>query len=118
MGAELVGTTENTLTIKIRGKLAQTELAAVQKDAAGSLQKGSKKHLLVIADGFQGWEKGDWGDLSVQAALDPYIDRMAIVGDPKWKDLALVFVGKGIRRIQIEYFSPTELADARAWLAK
>ncbi len=117
MSAEIVNDSGDTLTLKVGGKLAQSELFAVQKSAAEILQKEGRKHVLVIADGFQGWVKGDWGDLSGQMAMDAYVDRMAIVGDKRWKDLALLFAGKGIRRIAIEYFTPADLAKARVWLA-
>lgn len=118
MSAEIIDNRGDTLTFKISGKLAQSELVDAQKSAAEILQKEGKKHVLVIVDHFQGWGKGDWADLSGQMAMDPYIDRMAIVGEKKWEDLALLFTGKGIRRVPIEYFSPAELARAQAWLAR
>jgi hypothetical protein len=118
MSAEIVDNTAGVLTIQISGKLRQPELAAAQKAAAESLQKQGASRLLVLAQNFQGWEKrGDWGDLSGQMQLDAQIDRMAIVGDKRWEDLALVFAGKGIRRVVIEYFLPSESSKARSWLA-
>jgi len=117
MSAEIVSNTEGILTIKISGKLAQPELAASQKEAAKILQQQGRARLLVVADHFQGWEKaGDWGDLSGQMNLDPYVEKMAIVGEEKWQDLALVFAGKGVRHVPVEYFLPADLAKARAWL--
>ena len=44
------------------------------------------------------------------------VDRLAIVGDPKWEALALMFVGKGVRRMAIEYFAIHDLGKAREWL--
>jgi hypothetical protein len=116
MSAEIVNDQGDTLVFKITGKLAQSELATAQKDAAKILQKSGTKHMLVLAEHFEGWGKGDWGDLSGQMTMEPYIDRMAIVGDEKWRSLALMFAGKGIRRMPIEYFAPTDLAKAQAWL--
>lgn len=117
MSAEIIENRGDTLTFKISGRLAQSELVEAQKSAAEILQKEGKKRLLVIADHFEGWGKGDWADLSGQMAMDPYIDRMAIVGEKKWENLALLFTGKGIRRVPIEYFGPAELDKAQAWLA-
>jgi len=122
MSAEIVDTANNTVTLKITGKLDQSDLLAAQQQAIEILQKEgnprreSKKHLLVIAENFQGWGKGDWGDLSGQMMMDPYIDKMAIVGDRKWESLTLLFTGKGIRRLPIEFFPPAELAKAQTWL--
>lgn len=118
MSAEIVGASEGVVTIKITGKLRHSELAAAQKNAAETLEKRGGSRVLVLAEEFEGWEKGgDWGDLSGQAQLDAHIDRLAIVGEKRWEDVALMFAGKGIRHVDIEYFPPTELPTARAWLA-
>jgi hypothetical protein len=118
MSAEIVDASEGVLTIKISGKLRQSELAAAQKTAAETFQKRGGSRLLILAERFEGWEKGgDWGDLSGQAQLDAQIERLAIVAEKRWEDMALMFAGKGIRHIDIEYFPPTELSKARAWLA-
>jgi hypothetical protein len=119
MSAEIVDNTKGVLTIKISGKMQQSELAATQKNVAEILQKEGGSRLLVLAEEFEGWEKGgDWGDLSGQVQLDEQVERMAIVGQERWKDVALLFTGKGVRHVAIEYFSPAELPKARGWLAK
>ena len=118
MSAEIVNAIEGMLTIRISGRLRQSELAAAQKNAAEMLKKRGGSRLLVLAEKFEGWEKGqDWGDLYGQEKLDAQIDRMAIVGEKKWEDVALLFTGKGIRHIEIEYFSSAELPRARDWLS-
>jgi len=118
MSAEIVDTAGGVLTMKIAGKLTCPELRAVQKNAAEILQQQSKLSLLVLTERFEGWEReGDWGDLSFQMENDPGIRKMAIVVEKKWEDLALMFVGKGFRKFPIEYFQPTDVAKARAWLA-
>ena len=116
MSAEIVNDEGDTLVFKITGKLAQSEFAAAQKDATEILQKSGRKHMLVLAENFEGWGKGNWGDLSGQILLEPYIDKMAIVGDEKWRSLTMLFTGKGIRRLPIEFFVPADLAKAQAWL--
>lgn len=116
MSAEIVNDQGDTLVFKISGKLGQTEFAAAQKNATEILQKSGTKHMLVLAEHFEGWDKGNWGDLSGQIMMEPYIDKMAIVGEEKWRSLALLFTGKGIRRMPIEFFTPADLAKAQAWL--
>lgn len=118
MSAEIQDATGGILTVRITGKLSQPELRAVQKSAAEILQRQGRMRILVLAEGFQGWERGgDWGDLSFQVGSDPFIERMAIVGEKKWEDLAVLFAAKGLRQFPVEYFPPAELAQARAWLA-
>lgn len=117
MSAQIEVTPEAILTVKISGKLGYSEFAAAQRQAAEILGSQKQMRVLVVAQDFQGWDKqGDWGDITFQARHDPQIARMAIVGDPKWQDLALLFVSKGFRRFPIEYFHPDDMAKARAWL--
>ncbi len=41
---------------------------------------------------------------------------MAIAGDTRRKELALIFVAKGLRSFPIEYFETAAPDRARAWL--
>jgi hypothetical protein len=117
MSVEIVDTADGILTIKIAGEFTQPDLAAAQKRAADVLSRQGKMPVLVLNEQVETWSKeGDWGDLSFQVENDQYIEKMAIVGDKKWQDLALIFVGKTFREFPIEYFSTEELAKARAWL--
>ena len=119
MGATIVGMTGGILTVKITGKLMQAELAEVQKKAGEILRKEGRMRILILTESFQGWGPGGdaWGDLSFQDQHDGFIEKLAIVGEEKWEDLALVFVSKGLRKFPVEYFQPADLAKARAWLA-
>jgi hypothetical protein len=119
MSAEIVNVVDGVLTVRISGKLAHTELADVQRATADVLREEKTLRVLVLAENFAGWERaGDWGDVSFQAENDASIERMAIVGDRKWEDLALMFTAQGMRPFPIEYFEPTQAAAARTWLAK
>ena len=118
MSAELLGLLEGVLTVRISGKLTQPELAEVQKAAGSIIDQQGKGRFLVIIDDFQGTDKGgDWSDMSFQVHYDPFIEKIAIVGDKKYEELTFMFTGKGFRRVAIEYFQPNELAKARVWLA-
>lgn len=117
MSAEIIESTGGIVTARISGKLTQPELTALQAAATELIRKHGKIRFLVIAEDFQGWEKeGDWGDISFQLENDVHIVRMALVGEKKWESLALVFTAQGLRQFPIEYFAPTELTLARAWL--
>ena len=118
MSAEISYVAGGILTLKVTGRLTQAELAAVQKSAGDIIGKQGKVRILVLTEDFQGWERGgDWNDFSFQAEHDHNIERMAIVGDPKWRDLTFIFTAKGLRKFPIEYFEPARLAAAHAWLA-
>lgn len=116
MSAELVDFSGNVLTIKVSGRLTQPELAASQRVAGELIDKLGKVRLLILVENFQGAAKeGDWGDVSFQMDYDDSIERIAIVCEPQWKETALLFTGKGIRKVAIEHFPPADLAKARAW---
>ncbi|MCI0747204.1 MAG: STAS/SEC14 domain-containing protein [Verrucomicrobia subdivision 3 bacterium] len=118
MSAQMVSVADGVLTVRVGGQLKVSELQAMQKAAADAIEKSGKARVLCLADDFLGWEKSSgWGDVSFQARYDPFIEKIAIVGDRKWEDLTLLFTSKGIRRVPIEYFAPSDLAKARAWLA-
>jgi len=46
-----------------------------------------------------------------------HIEKMAIVGDEKWRDDALAFTAKGFRPTAIEFFPASSLHEARTWLS-
>ena len=118
MSAEITNNRGRVLTVKVSGKLTQPELASAQKEALEIIQKEGAKRLLVVVEDFEGWGKGNWGDMSGQISMEPFVERMAIVGDRKWEGLALLFAGKGIRRLAIEYFPPSDLAKAEEWVTQ
>jgi hypothetical protein len=118
MAAEIVSVAGGVLTLKVSGKLTQAELTAVQKATGNVLGKEKKLRILVLTQNFAGWERGgNWNDFSFQTEQDANIERMAIVAERKWEDLALMFTAKGLRAFPIEFFEPAQLAAARAWLA-
>ena len=117
MGAEIISFSDNILSLKISGKLNESELRAVQTRAATLIREHGAVRILVLAEGFEGWEsKGDWGDLWFQLEHDQHIAKLAMVGEKKWEELSLVFTAKGMRPFPIEYFEPNEESLARAWL--
>ena len=96
-------------------KLADQE--SIQSEGLKLMGQGGKARLLVTFENFQGWDKGsDWGDVGFQIAHGKDIERMAFVGDEKWKDDVFAFVGKGLRSTQIEFFSPSALKEADSWI--
>jgi hypothetical protein len=104
------------MAVEFRGQLTQSELTRLQKAAADIIRAQGRIRILILAEQFTGWERGDWDDFSFQSEFDPLIEKMAIVGDRRWEDLALLFTAKGLRRFPIEYFATVDLEKARAWL--
>jgi hypothetical protein len=118
MSAEIIDVSDRVVTFRITGQLTYSEFAAAQEHATDLIRRQGKMRFLVLVENFIGTAKaGNWGDLSFQAQNDPFIEKIAIVGDQKWEDLALLFTGKGVRPVAIEYFPPADLEKARTWVA-
>ena len=118
MGMSIESFADGVLTARVSGQLAPSEWQAAQEAAVARMRGAAgKTRVLVVAERFAGWTRGAWDDSPLQPQFDQQVDRMAIVGEAQWQDLVLMFVGKGLRRMQIEYFPTADEATAREWLA-
>ena len=117
MSVKVGDVSDGLLTVKIAGKLKKSELERAQASTLEVIREHGKVRILVIATGFLGWERqDDWNDVSFPAKVGKQIEKIAIVGERRWEDLVLAFMGKGFRPTAIEYFDTGELARARAWV--
>src|SRR5512134_3169590 len=89
------------------------ELPEVQAVAGREIARLGRINLLLVLEHFEGWERqADWGDLAFYAAHDKDIEKIAIVGEEKWRDHGLAFAGAGIRKAAVQFFPPAEGARA------
>jgi hypothetical protein len=118
MPVEVIDASGKLLQLKVRGMLKKADHERLIQIAKEAIAREGKIRALIIAEGFQGWERHeDWGDVSFMMDQGQHIEKMAIVGDEKWKDDALAFTAKGFRPTAIEFFGAGRLNEARAWLA-
>jgi hypothetical protein len=104
---------------RISGELAPADQKMLEGLASRLIDDGNQVSLLVTLDAFDGWKKDpgwDEDDLGYQLEYANRIVRMAIVGEERWRDPALLFVGKGFRDTEIEFFTPDAADAAQAWL--
>lgn len=104
--------------ITLRGLLTWAEFQAFQNQVeAEDVFASGKVRVLIHLENFLGWEHGDqWGDVSFFFKHDQDVERIAIVGDPRWRDQMLVFLFADYRQAEARFFPRTELEPARAWL--
>lgn len=113
----IVDATGPIISVKISGEIDKTEVTQIQAAALGAIQRCGKIRALFILDNFRGWKRdGNWGDISFMTQHDQEIVKIAVVGDEQWRDLVCAFLAKGFRAAAVEYFVPTDLPKARAWL--
>jgi hypothetical protein len=104
--------------IDVRGTLLKKDFDGVQLALAEEISRIGPVRVLFVLSGFEGWEPGaDWNDLTFFVKHGDSIDRMAIVGDDRWRGEALMFAGADLRKGPVEFFSSQAAADARAWLS-
>jgi len=107
----------NIKVLRIAGMLEKPEFDSVTRAEAKQWGPQTRVRLLVLADGFEGWERSEgWGDLSFYMEYGDRIERIAIVADPKWETDLLMFAASGLRRAPVRFFPSTQIESARAWL--
>ena len=103
--------------ITVQGVLTFDDQREFEKKGRKEIDCGKKAKILLLLEGFSGWSKGgDWGDLTFMYEYDPYIEKIAVVADEKWRDEVLMFLGSGRRQAPVMFFSLDEEKDARDWL--
>lgn len=108
----------NICVLQISGVLKRSEFGAGQSAVGQNIDAGAQPRVLAILENFEGWELGtDWNDLDFMFSHGDQIARIAIVGEPRWEMEALAFAGAGFRRSPVKFFSTSQLAEARTWLA-
>jgi stage II sporulation SpoAA-like protein len=108
----------NIYGLEIRGTLRRADFAECERMLATEIERIGPVRLLVLLEGFQGWEApANWNDLTFYVKHGDSIERIAIVGDERWRSEALMFASADLRRGPVEFFITKAIADARAWLA-
>jgi len=110
---------DNLIVARVDGEVGQSETVDFQDEVTPAIQAQGAMKLLFILDNFEGWAIDEgWEDSNFMDENDPFMKRIAIVGDEKWRDEALMFTLAGLRPVNIQYFIPEQEEAARAWLTE
>ncbi|QDL52984.1 STAS/SEC14 domain-containing protein [Rhodoferax aquaticus] len=98
--------------------LMREELDDAKRQIHDHLQAHGPCRLLVFfAQGFINLQAlATWDDIDVDPYLQRNTTRMALVGDMRWRDSALLFFFNSMVPFQMEYFPPEQYELAKAWL--
>ena len=108
---------ENLFVINVKGIYTFEDSRQVESKAGAEIDGSQKVKALVLAKEFSGWgEEGNWGDMTFFVEKGPYIEKIAIVANDKWKEDFLMFVGAGLRKGEVKFFPDGGENDARNWL--
>ena len=109
---------DNVYRLEVSGLLRRTDLEHCEAVLADEMRQTGQVKLLFVLKDFEGWEtNGDWNDLTFYVKHGDAVERIAIVGDAKWRSHALMFAAAGLRRAPVQFFSEDDLPSARAWLS-
>jgi SpoIIAA-like len=107
----------NIYRLDISGELKKNEFDRCGDELAAEMKRVGPVRLLFVLSGFEGWERhAAWGDLTFYVKYGDSIERIAIVGDERWRDQARMFASADLRRAPVEFFLSNALAEARTWL--
>jgi hypothetical protein len=120
--ATLTHERDDLYRLDISGTLTKGELDSSQDallaDSGRSSGRGGIR-MLVVLNGFLGWDRdSSWGDLTFYAKHGDRIEKIAIVGERRWQDHAMMFAAADLRRAPVEFFLPESIEEARLWLAR
>ena len=109
----------NRYRLEIRGTLGKAEFDRCLTSLVSQIEDGGPLRLMVVLDQFDGWEaKGAWNDIGFYIQHGDAVGRIAIVGDERWRDLALMFAVADLRKAPVEFFRTDDAAAASTWLSK
>jgi hypothetical protein len=108
----------NTFRLDITGMLRRDEFGRCEAELASELKRVGSARLLCVLKEFDGWESDEnWSNLSFFIKHGDAIERIAIVGEERWRDLSMMFASADLRKAPVEFFPAPEMLRARAWLS-
>lgn len=117
MAYEIFDIDDAVICVRLSGCMRFADQQALQAVARQLIEQGKKVRVLALAENFQGWERtDDWGDVGFLMRYGDDIAKMAIVGDERWKEEVFLFLGKGLRSTEIEFFPQDSRMDAERWV--
>ncbi|HET6489594.1 MAG TPA: STAS/SEC14 domain-containing protein [Syntrophales bacterium] len=103
--------------LRISGVLTDRDRRGMEAAGRADIDRGTKIKILILTEQFAGWgREGDWGDIRFMLEYDPFMEKIAVVGDEKWRELFLMYLAAGHRNAAVEYFPMGQEARARSWL--
>ena len=108
----------NLLRVEIRGSLNKPDFDRCAQELRDHIDRVGPVKVLFVLDQFTGWGATErWNDLSFYLTHGDRIQRIAIVGDERWRNETLMFAGAGLRKAPVKFFPAGYSAVAQAWLA-
>jgi hypothetical protein len=110
--------TPNLVVIRSSGVLVRDEVDAAKRQVFAHMMEHGRQHVLIrIEADFASLQAfARWDDIAEDRFIQQHVIRLALVGDLRWRDNALLFLLSGLVPFQMEYFPAGQEAFARTWL--
>lgn len=104
--------------MRVSGELQRLEVDAVKRKIYRQIMAQGKFRLLALIEpGFTQLQAlATWEDIPEDKVIQQNVIRIALVGDLRWRDQAILFFLTSVASFQIEYFKAEQVDFARAWL--
>lgn len=117
MGIERLELADDLHIVLVRGTLSVDELRGTRMELERAASRSPGLRVLVVLRDFTGWERSPgWSDIDDLATADQHLRRIAVIGDPRWREQTLLFMASELRTVPIEYFAASAMDDALRWL--
>lgn len=104
--------------VTVEGEITNQDLKRVFQRFHDDFETGGKTRVLEVIRNFTGMEpQALWTDLRLGVPMAQKVSRVAVVADQAWIRAAC-HLGRFFTKAELKVFEPTELAEAKAWVAQ
>ena len=118
MSIQVEFTAPNRIDVRVTGLMLRADVDATKHQTYDLMQEHGKCLVMIHLDqGLLGMQAlVSWEDIDVDHYIKQHIVRLAVVGDLRWRDSALLYLLNSMVPFQIEYFPAAQQELADAWL--
>ena len=104
------------IQIQVSAAMQRVDVDAAKRAVHDLMQiQGKLPVMIELEPGFSGLQAfASWDDIDVDRYIKEHIVRLAVVGDLRWRDNALLFLFNSVVPFQIEYFPANQKEFALA----
>jgi hypothetical protein len=106
----------SVVEVKLSGKLHRDDTRSLIPRFERVFEAHGSVRVLVDMTQLRGWIPGLlWEDLPVEALTYSHLERLAVVGDPRWQEAMATFC-RPFSGARVRYFDLGDIDSARSWL--
>lgn len=120
MSIKVEFTPPNRVDVRVDGLLLRADVDAAKHQVHDLMQAHGKCLVMIrLENGLHGMQAlVSWDDIDVDHTIKQHIIRLAVVGDLRWRDSALLFLFDSMVPFKIEYLPAAHDVLADAWLTQ